>query len=100
MNWADALNGAFELLGGFFILLSVFKLLRDKQVRGISWLTTAFFMAWGYWNLYYYPSLGQWLSFSGGVFIVATNTLWVILLIHYTRLERRSTSGMSLGSPL
>ncbi len=92
---ADAVNGLFELSGGFFILLSVRRLLRNRIVRGISWVTTAFFMAWGYWNLYFYPSLDQWISLAGGVFIVAANTLWVVLLVYYTMQERgrRGTSG-------
>lgn len=100
MNWADALNGTFELLGGFAIILSIVKLHRDKMVRGVSWLHTSFFALWGFWNLYYYPSLDQWLSFSGGIFITTTNTIWVLMLIYYTRLERRNTNGTTLGSPL
>jgi hypothetical protein len=27
------------------------------------------------WNLYLYPTLGQWFSFGGGVFLVLANTL-------------------------
>jgi len=89
MSWADAVNGTFELSGGFFILLSVIKTLKDKQVHGVNWLTTAFFMAWGYWNLYYYPSLDQWFSFVGGVWIVVMNTLWVVLLVYYGNKQKR-----------
>lgn len=92
MSWADAANGAFEVLGGVFVLLSVFKTHRDKMVRGVSWPTTVFFMSWGYWNLYFYPSLDQWLSFAGGVFLVAANTVWVVQLAYYLMKEKRSLS--------
>ncbi len=84
MSWADLVNGALETCGGFFVLLSVVKLTRDKMVRGVSWATTMFFAVWGLWNLYYYPSLDQWASFAGGVFLVSVNIVWVVLLIDYT----------------
>lgn len=51
--WADAINGAFEAVG-------------------------AVFTVWGVWNLAYYPALGQWLSFVGGVVLVAGNLAWVV----------------------
>lgn len=41
----------------------------------------AFFSAWGIWNLVYYPTLGQWASFIGGVLLVAGNVAWVVLAI-------------------
>ena len=93
MTWADAVNGLLELAGGFFILLSVRKVLHDRMVRGVSWLHVSFFAVWGVWNLYYYPSLDQWFSFAGGVFLVVTNTLWVWLLVYYTLQERRLTEN-------
>ncbi len=81
----DLINGSFELLGGVVILLSIRRVLKDKKVAGVSWPHVAFFAAWGFWNLFYYPHLGQWLSFAGGLLIVTTNTIWVALLIYYTR---------------
>ena len=87
----DAINGTFEAMGAFFILLSVRKLYRDKRVRGVSWVHAGFFATWGYWNLYYYPYLDQWLSFWGGVGIVLANSIWLGQLIYYTIRERRMT---------
>jgi hypothetical protein len=81
----DAINGTFELLGGVFIYLSIIKVCRDKRVAGVSWLHVGFFAAWGVWNLFYYPYLDQWLSFIGGIGIVATNTVYLALLIYYSR---------------
>ena len=81
--WPDIVNGCFELLGAPFILLSVFRLARDKRVRGVSWAHAAFFTVWGLWNLFYYPHLGQWYSFIGGVFVVSANTVWVIQMLYY-----------------
>ena len=81
----DIINGCFEIFGAPFILLSVLKLYRDKEVHGVYWLHPTFFTAWGFWNLYYYPHLGQWVSFAGGIAIVIINMIWVIMLLHYRR---------------
>lgn len=81
----DLINGMFELFGAAFIILNIRQILRDKEVKGVYWPTMMFFMTWGYWNIFYYPSLGQWLSFAGGIAIAATNTVYVILLIHYSK---------------
>jgi hypothetical protein len=88
MSWQDLVNGAFEIGGGLMVLLHCRQLYRDKQVRGASWIATAFFASWGWWNLYYYPHLNQWLSFAGGVVIVLANTLWVFMMLYYIRRER------------
>lgn len=85
----DMINGLFELIGGLFILDHCRVLYRDKQVRGASWRATAFFFAWGLWNLFYYPNLQQMWSFAGGVVIVAANCLWVAMMLFYIARERR-----------
>lgn len=82
---ADFVNGAFEMLGGFFILNHCLAVHRDKSVKGVSIVSTVFFALWGVWNLYYYPSLNQWWSFVGGLFIVFANVAWIWLLIKYRK---------------
>ena len=79
----DAVNGLFETLGAVAIWGNVRRILRDKQIKGIDWRVTLFFSAWGYWNLFYYPHLGQWFSFAGGLALVAGNTVWVALALKY-----------------
>ena len=85
----DLINGLFELGGGLLIAMNVRQILKDKTVKGVYWPATAFFTAWGLWNLYFYPSLGQWLSFAGGLVIVTFNTLWIGLTIYYLKLHKR-----------
>ncbi|MEQ1558104.1 MAG: hypothetical protein ABL933_04080 [Methyloglobulus sp.] len=82
---ADLINSAFEALGGIFILDHCRIVLRDKRVAGVSIIATVFFTAWGFWNLFYYPHLGQWSSFWGGVFLVLANCVWVGLLVRYRK---------------
>lgn len=83
MQINDMLNGAFELVGAYLVWLNVKKIRKDKQVRGLYWKVWGFFAVWGIWNLYYYPSLGQWASFGAGVVMVLGNVTWVYYAIKY-----------------
>lgn len=77
----DAINGSFELVGAAVVWMNVVRLRRDRVVRGVYWPSIGFFAAWGFWNLYYYPSLDQWFSFSAGVVLVAGNAAWVMMVL-------------------
>lgn len=86
----DLINGLFELGGGIVLWLNVWKLYKDKQIKGVHWTPVLFFGLWGYWNLYYYPSLDQWFSFWGGVFVTLANTVWFIQMVYYLNRKRVS----------
>lgn len=94
MTLPDVVNGTFEFAGGFFLFRNCSLLYRDKVVRGVSVITTAFFMTWGYWNLFYYSSLEQWFSLSGGVLLVLANTLWVCMAIYYGVVNGRDNKAV------
>lgn len=81
MQWADLVNGSFELLGAILTWRNAAQLHRDREIRGVYWPTSAFFSAWGLWNLAYYPLLGQWFSFAGGVLLVSGNLAWVAMAV-------------------
>lgn len=87
--WPDLINGSFELLGAVLTWRNFQQLRIDRTIAGVYWPTTAFFAAWGLWNLIYYPALGQWASFAGGVLLVAGNLAWVVLAV---RLRAREES--------
>ncbi len=80
---ADIANGLFEFFGGLVVWLNVRRLVRDRGYAGVNWMVAAFFSCWGFWNLYYYPSLGQWWSFAGGLAIVSANTVWLVMALRY-----------------
>lgn len=67
------------------VLKNVQAIVRDKKVRGVSSVAQWVFTSWGFWNLYYYPHLGQWLSFAGGIVIVSGNFAWVLLAWKYRK---------------
>jgi len=87
----DIVNGLFEVVGGILCWFNVFKLFKDREIKGVYWPVTAFFALWGWWNLYYYPSLGQWASFGGGVFLVLGNTVWAIMALRFGRESRKDS---------
>lgn len=84
----DVINSIFECSGSLFVVLSIRRLRREKKVRGVDYKHIAFFAIWGFWNLYYYPSLEQWMSFFGGLTITMCNLIWVIQLAYYTYKEQ------------
>ena len=89
MNTPDLINGSFELFAGMFVILNCWRLYNDKEVKGISVLSVMFFSLWGFWNIYYYPRLGQHLSFYAGIFVVCTETVWVSQMIYYSKFYKR-----------
>ena len=93
MSTPDLINGAFELLGGFFILNHCRVLYLQKKVAGVSIVSTIFFFSWGVWNCWFYPHLGQILSFYGGLSIAGANCLWICLLLYYKFFYRETASS-------
>jgi len=84
----DGINGIFESVGCVFVFLNVLRLHRDKKVRGVSPIAVIFFTLWGFWNLLYYPSLGQWFSVVGAGGVAGMNAIWLGQMVYYLRKER------------
>lgn len=87
----DLINGLFESFGALLVFNHCRVTLRDRDVKGVSILSSALFTTWGLWNLWYYPFLDQWFSFLGTCLLVTANTLWVILLVHF---KHRTADGV------
>ena len=87
----DIINALFELFGGILLWKNVHQLHKDKEIKGVHWSPVMFLAAWGYWNLYYYPSLDQWFSFVAGINIVAANTVWVVQMLYYIRKNKNES---------
>jgi uncharacterized membrane protein YfcA len=73
----DLANATFEALAALFILNHCRAVWGSKQAHGISILSTMFFASWGVWNIWYYPHLGQWLSFYAGILVTFANLFWI-----------------------
>jgi len=78
----DIINALFEGFGALFTWRNAFQLRRDREIKGVYWPITVFFATSGLWKLlYYYPSLGQWFSFSAGCFLVLGNIAWATQVV-------------------
>lgn len=84
MSWADNVNGIYEMGGAAALAWNCYRTYRDKEIKGVSIVSLIFFLSWGYWNLYYYPSLNQLMSTIGAAALVFFNSIWVGMALYYT----------------
>jgi uncharacterized membrane protein YfcA len=85
----DLINGLCGTIGGLFVFNNCYTLYKDKNVKGVSKLSTLFFTLWSYFILYYYSSLDQWLSLLGGILMALGNTIWLIMAMYYLKREQK-----------
>ncbi len=83
LSWPDAINGSLELVGALLLLANVRAIRRDKELKGVVWYPTLFFTTWSCWNLFFYPSLDQWMSFAGALLMFVANSLWLGHIWYY-----------------
>jgi hypothetical protein len=88
MASSDTINALYEGIGSVLVWLNVRALQRDKQVKGLHWGPPIFFTTWGYWNMFYYPSLHQNWSAIAAASLAIANTVWVLLSWYYVRKGR------------
>lgn len=86
----DIVNSFFELAMFFASIINIHRLYEHKTIRGIHWLTVVIASLWGVWNLFYYPSLNQWWSFSAGILLVISNSIWLFLVFYYAKYNVKS----------
>jgi hypothetical protein len=73
----DLLNGLFEAGGALMAWRNALQLRRDRAIKGVYWPIYFFYTGWGFWNLLYYPALGQWFSFGAGAVLALGNLAWI-----------------------
>lgn len=83
MDIPDLINAGFEFFSSLALLASCQRVKKEKTATGVSLITICFFTSWGLWNMYYYPSLGQSLSFYCGILVVLANLYWIYLIVKY-----------------
>lgn len=91
MNNFDLANGLFELGGSICVWMNVFRLRKDRELKGVDWRVTAFFTLWGVFNMLLYPSLGLWFSMAAGAIVCLGNLVWVTMAVRLI-LEKRDNN--------
>ena len=85
----DVINAVFEATGAVFTWLNVHRVYKDRGYAGIYVPAIAFFFSWGFWNLYFYPSVGASWSFLAGIPLVLANLAWVAAMVYYGPVQKR-----------
>jgi len=81
----DTINAVFEALGSVAVWANVFAIIKDKGYAGTRIPMMLFFSAWGFWNLWYYPHLGQSLSFYASVLLTTGNCAVLAAMAYFGR---------------
>tara|TARA_R110002096_G_scaffold108308_3_gene237001 strand:- start:2035 stop:2298 length:264 start_codon:yes stop_codon:yes gene_type:complete len=82
----DQINGGFIFVAALFYVLNLFKLMKDKDVKGISKVSIIFFSFWNIWTLFFFLMVTEfWWTIGAYVLVSALNVTYIILMIKYTR---------------
>lgn len=81
----DTINAIFEMGAAFAMCMDVRQILRDRATRGVYWPLRAYFLIWGFWNLYFYPAMGAPWSFTAGMILTIVNGIWVGFALQYRK---------------
>lgn len=73
----DITQAAFELGSACFSVLNIRAIRASKSIAGVHWLPTAFFGAWGVYNLWFYDAIHLPLAWWAGLAITCTNMVWL-----------------------
>jgi hypothetical protein len=78
---ADLVNALFQTGAALGSWLNYFVLKKDRYVRGTYWPLYLVFVGWGWWNVFYFSFLGQWLSFFTNILTLVGNMAWLVLAL-------------------
>lgn len=82
----DQINSGFIFIAGIFYVLNLFKLIKDKDVKGISKLSICFFSVWNIWTLFFFLMVSEfWWTIAAYGIVAVLNVVYIILMIKYTR---------------
>lgn len=80
---ADVINACFNVGGSLAIWSSIFKLYKDKLVRGIHWPMMIFFLSWSTWNIWFYAHFQQWVSVAAGFLMFTSEAVYISSIFYY-----------------
>lgn len=96
----DITQAAFELGSACFQVLNVRAIRRSKTLAGVHWLPTAFFGAWGVYNLWFYAVIHLPLAWWAGLAITITNVVWLAHVGWYALMTKADTDAKALAKAL
>lgn len=85
MTTPDLINAAFEVCGSVAVWCNFAAILKDKGYAGTRIPMMAFFTSWGFWNLFFYAHLLQWVSLYASLLLTGGNVAVVAAMLYYGR---------------
>jgi hypothetical protein len=86
----DMGNATFQALNVACILRNIHALWRDREVKGVRASNTIFFLAWGFWNVWFYAHNGFWWSWTAGLMVITANCFWLTLVLAFCPIGTKS----------
>lgn len=86
----DVTQAMWEAGSACLQLLNLRAVRRARKVEGVHWLPTAFYFAWGIYNIWFYRVLSLPFAFWASLAITAVNLTWLLHVWYYAR--NRGTS--------
>ena len=84
----DLINFSIQIIYNICIWFNVYKIFKDKEVKGVSLLVSLFFGLAPLWAMYYFFKLGQPLSVISSFLMCLGNLVWLIFACYYRKLEK------------
>jgi len=81
---SDFINGLIYITLTVFIWVSIRRVLLDKEVKGVSWMTLGGLASRSCWNLYFYTHMTLWYSLVGVTTLAFSEVTYCILLYKYS----------------
>jgi hypothetical protein len=86
MIWQEGVNIFFEVFCAGAAWINVWKLVQDKQVKGIVWSVWIIYTMWRFWDiLYMYPALHMPYATVLALGSAIGQAVWCVLVIRYKR---------------
>ena len=79
----DMINGGMQMIGALLLANNCRLTIKHRAAKGVSMISTCLFSVWGAWSIYYYASLSQWYSVTGGAMMVAMDVVWIGLMMYF-----------------
>lgn len=79
----DLITGLVNTVAGLLVWTNVYRVWKDKQVKGANLLPAVYFTVAGSWQVYFLFSLHQLFAVVGGLTIMFGNLSWVLLATYY-----------------
>jgi hypothetical protein len=87
----DVTQALWEGGSAVFQILNVRAIRKSKSLAGVHWIPTAFFGAWGVYNLWFYTVMALPYAYWAGLAITCTNAIWLAHVAYYS-FQRRKTN--------